>query len=631
MLHAVVDGATIPAAGRLGDPVRHIGRFQLLRRLGAGGMGVVYEALDPKRNVRVAVKTLRNVDAHLLYRLKREFRGLRDLNHRNLVALDELFEEHGSWFFTMELLDGEELYGYLGHVTEDHSHGAAIAVASSTNGEPATLDQPLPGRGNDRPPLDFDRVRDVLAQVTEGLIAIHDAGKVHRDIKPSNIIVTREGRAVILDFGLATEHSGTACSGEGEIVGTFVYMAPEQADGHAVGPAADWYSVGVILYELLTGQRLFVGSLAAVLVAKQLSAPRDPKQLNPSCPDDLAELCMRLLQVDPEQRPDGSEVLARLDSGRRRSSDPAIALSAPPRKRVFVGRDRELRKLHQALEDLHGGATITVFVHGESGIGKSTLIQHFIGAVEADDSAVVLTGQCREHEVIPFKAMDGIIDALARYVSRLPEVAAARLVPKHAALLPSVFPVLDRIPAVASAPRSLHVISDPFQRRQRVFAALREMLCRLTEQRRLICVIDDMQWADSDSLHLLHELLRPPEQPELLLLASIRSDGDQLALPQLPGEVRCVDVQPLSLQESMTLAAVLLDRTAPGQDIQTARLVDDTGGHPLFIGELVRYAAATSSGADPRSQRRGVHADGQCGVGGGRRAVLPASEPAQDG
>ncbi|HEY0483944.1 MAG TPA: protein kinase [Kofleriaceae bacterium] len=600
-------------------------RFKLLRRLGAGGMGVVYEALDQQRQTRVALKTLRQTDADLLYRLKREFRSLRDLAHRNLIILDELFEEDGDWFFTMELLDGEDLHAYLHRIARVPT---SLGEAATSGGWGASGNLPTaPGHdvpAGDRPPdlsmtppppvavddtsprdraVEFDQVREVFAQVSEGLLAIHDAGKIHRDIKPSNIIVTtRERRAVILDFGLVTEQWDAARSGEGKIVGSVMYMAPEQAAARAVGPEADWYSVGVMLYEAVAGRRPFDGAIGVVLAAKQYTEPPDPKVFNSACPDDLADLCKRLLKTDPRQRPQGLDVLRRLGIARRR--DTPATLSGPitlPQRRLFIGRDAELRELRKAFDDVHdldSGGAITAFVYGESGIGKTTLIQHFVTAIESENArTVVLAGQCREHEAVPFKAMDGVIDALSRYVCGLSEVAAAELVPHNAALLPGVFPVLGRIPAIAKAPGPIHAASDPFQQRKRVFTALREMLCLLSERNRLIWVIDDMQWVDSDSLRLLGELLRPPDQPRMLLLASVRTADEEPTLPQLPSEVRRIRLSRLNPAESVELTGMLLDRIAPEQRTQTTRIVDETAGHPLFIGELVRYAAADSRAA----------------------------------
>ncbi|HEX8107035.1 MAG TPA: protein kinase [Kofleriaceae bacterium] len=588
-------------------------RFRLIRKIGSGGMGVVYEAEDLLRKTRVALKTLYQTDADLLYRLKREFRSLRDVVHRNLISLDELFEEAGDWFFTMELLDGENLNAYL-------QRTAMSPLAPPDGDTPAwrlpgmdedvateTIDRPPPGDAaptpptkrelRNAPPLDFERIRAVFAQITEGLLTIHDAGKIHRDIKPSNVFVTRDGRVVILDFGLVTEDWEMARSREGEIVGTVMYMAPEQAAGMAVGPQADWYSLGVMLYEVIAGRRPFDGPFGVVLAAKQYSAPRDPKTINPHCPDDLVQLCLQLMRVEPLQRPSGLDVLRQLGAGKHEAAA-QIAPVRPSQRGIFIGREPELAELHRAQGDVAGGAAVAVFVHGESGIGKSTLIHHFISTVSSEGAElVVLMGQCREHEAVPFKAMDGIIDALSRFLCRVSEVAAAELVPKNAALLPGAFPVLGRVAAIAKAPRPAQVAAEPFQQRKRVFSALREMLCRLTERYRLICVIDDMQWADSDSLALLEELLRPPDEPRMLFLASLRSEDEAPPLPPLPGEVRRLRLSRLNPEESVRLAGLLLDRVAPEQKLQTARIVDETAGHPLFIGELVRYAAADHQAA----------------------------------
>ncbi|HMG19731.1 MAG TPA: protein kinase, partial [Kofleriaceae bacterium] len=203
---------------------------------------MVYEAEDQLRGIRVALKTLSKADGNLLYRLKREFRSLRDVVHRNLISLDELFEEDGHWFFTMELIDGGTLTAYL--------HRNALAPAApgmdvtsgllpagyeemSTETGPRTPglrpQVPAPRYTRDARParqLDFERVRSVFGQITEGVLAIHAAGMIHRDLKPSNVMVTKDGRVVILDFGLVTEVRPDAQSREGHIVGTPAYMAP---------------------------------------------------------------------------------------------------------------------------------------------------------------------------------------------------------------------------------------------------------------------------------------------------------------------------------------------------------------------------------------------------------------------
>ncbi|MFI5288842.1 MAG: serine/threonine-protein kinase, partial [Polyangia bacterium] len=237
-------------------------RFELRSRLGAGGMGVVYEALDRERDVRVALKTLRAPSAEALLRLKREFRALQGLEHPNLVNLGELIEAAGQWFFTMELIDGIDLLTWVRPGSEIPS---LAQTADSPFGEVA--------QGAARSPnavggtLDLSRLRQAIAQLASGLFALHRAHKVHRDIKPSNVLVTPAGRVVLLDFGLIAEGFGDR--DEGRVTGTPAYMAPEQSASDRVGPEADWYAMGVVLFEALTGRLPFDGAPLELLLDKQ--------------------------------------------------------------------------------------------------------------------------------------------------------------------------------------------------------------------------------------------------------------------------------------------------------------------------------------------------------------------------
>jgi serine/threonine protein kinase len=267
-------------------------RFVVTRRLGSGGMGVVYEALDRERDRRVALKTLRDLDADGIYYLKREFRALAGVAHPNLVQLHELHSVGERWFFTMELVLGVDFLSWV-----------------RADAPPELLPS---GVIFHRPAL--DRLRPALRQLCEGIATLHAAGKLHRDVKPSNALVTEQGRVVLLDFGLATDltRGGLYQSVEPRLAGTPAYLAPELAAQRPAGPASDWYSVGAMLYEALAGVPPFAGNLLEVLLDKQAKDPPPPSTLAPGVPADLEALCLALLERAPERPPPPAELLDRL-------------------------------------------------------------------------------------------------------------------------------------------------------------------------------------------------------------------------------------------------------------------------------------------------------------------------------
>jgi serine/threonine protein kinase len=575
-------------------------RFEILRCLGAGGMGTVYEAFDRERKERVALKTLRAMNAESLLRFKHEFREFQDLSHPNLVSVGELFSDEGDWFFTMELLDGVDFLDYVrpGLARASNDTADTIVTLPQVMEKGARIMRVSTGTL-----LNEARLRTALRQLAFGLHALHEANKVHRDIKPSNILVTERGRVVLLDFGLATELEGREHKSEVDIVGTVEYMAPEQAAARQVGPPADWYSIGVVLFEALTGQLPLVGPAIEVLMNKQRLEAPSPRALNPNAPADLTQLCMDLMRFNPAERPTGRQVLDRLGAAAQ-SQSPSASLSSFSTSSSFVGRERELEELRHRFERSRHEAQ-TVLVHGESGVGKSALVRRFVELLkERDGGVVTLAGTCYERESVPFKAVDGLVDALSQYMRRLPKAEAAALLPRRAGLLAQVFPVLQRVEAVAEAPRAAEDVLDPQELRSRLFGALRELLSRLTDRHPLVLVIDDLQWADADSLALLGELVRPPESPLMLLVATVRTAEEssgpsrrEALAEHLRGEVRHLPLGRMSDLEALQLTETLV-RRAPGPiGLNAAAIAQEAGGHPLFIDELIRHAVAVGGPA----------------------------------
>ncbi len=560
-------------------------------------MGEVYEVLDRDSGSRVALKLLSQLTPEALLRFKNEFRALQDIRHRNLACLHQLLEEDGRWFFTMEFVDGVDFQRYV--------RPAVRREQASDSTEAPTAQVPVPTRAQaasaadapiTRATAQFDeaRLRDALAQLARSLIALHGAGKVHRDVKPSNVLVTDEGRVVLLDFGLIVDVERNAwLTGADQAIGTPAFMAPEQTGGGRVGPEADWYAVGSALYLALTGRVPFGGTSSDMLLEKQRREPPPPSAIVSGVPADLDALCVDLLRLHPASRPTGDEVLRRLAVESEQESRVHVD-TAPAHGTPFVGRERELALLDEAFAQTRQGRAVVVRVHGESGVGKSALVRRFTERLVATQGAVVLTGRCYESEVVPFKAVDGIMDALTAYMAGLPGEDAAALLPLRASLLAQVFPVLRRVRTIASAPLPQQDGLDPQELRTRVFASLRELLVRLAERRPLVLVIDDLQWTDRDSMALLTEVLRPPEAPALLLVATVREvAGGGATTAALVNDARDIDLEPLPPEEARELAGLLLRSFAGGRQLDANAIAAEGRGHPLFIDELVRHGVAS--------------------------------------
>ena len=583
-------------------------RFELGRRLGAGGMGVVFEALDREQHTKVALKQLPHLRPAALLRFKNEFRALQEISHPNLVTLGELFEEQGRWFFTMELVKGVD---FLSWVRRQEAPPAArggsihVPIAAATDDSTPTLADlvfpvlspiaylappPLDAEGRT---FDEERLRDALRQLLNGLGALHSARKVHCDVKPSNIRVTPEGRVVLLDFGLVTGFGQAPASGNvpaRRAVGTVQYMAPEQAASHPLGPEADLYSAGVILYEALLGCRPLVGERDFVLEAKQRFEPPSLRSVLPAIPVDLDSLCLDLMRLEPAARPTVVQALERLGQ--------AAASEGERGGDVFVGREEELAVLHRAREAAAAGGMPVVVLEGESGVGKSALLRRFVEAEKG--GALMLVGRCAERESVPFQAFDEVMDQLSRYLLAMSPEELDPLVPPGAALLARTFPVFRQIAAIAQEPPPEHMAVSVHSLRERLFTVLRELLARLAARRPLVLVIDDLQWADEDSLALLGGLMQP-RVPSLFLLATVRQPwgGHHVSREGLaailgePCQRRLLS--PLSPDESFRLALELLP--AASRETATAHAVArEAAGHPLFIQELARFASLDGPG-----------------------------------
>jgi eukaryotic-like serine/threonine-protein kinase len=605
MQPAALDSGSLPWQGT--------SRYEVVRLIGQGGMGVVYEVHDREQDRRIAIKTLLRFSPGALYLFKQEFRTLANVLHRNLVRLYELVaSESDGVFLTMELVSGQDFRTYTQRPDARRPEGRPPSTTEGRRPQPpaehsseAGRTEPPPSAGDvrcdrTRTPADLTRLRDSLRQLAEGVHALHAAGKIHRDIKPSNVLVSDDGRVVLLDFGVATELTQVVDPRllESNVVGTPTYMAPEQALDEPLTGASDWYSVGVLLYEALVGKPPFVGDAVDVVYRKSMIDPPAPRELVDGVPEDLDSLCCDLLQRTPEERPRGREVLRRLGVRENRPLSPtpiAGVHNRPP----LVGRGAELQVLHEAFVAARTRHSVVVRVRGASGMGKSALVQHFLDGLMSRSDAVVLRGCAYERESVAYKAIDGVVDALSRCLIAFEQRGEAIPLSPDAWALACLFPVLRRVESIAALPpRS---VDDPQRVRQRAFAALRSLLSELARLGPTVLHLDDVQWGDVDSATLLTEVMRPPQAPRLLLILGERQGPEAEASPFLKKlveqgfegtDVRSVTVNPLGLEDARKLALDLMGADDEGAWRVADAIARGSGGSAFFVEDLARSVQA---------------------------------------
>jgi serine/threonine protein kinase/lipopolysaccharide biosynthesis regulator YciM len=248
------------------------GRYQIIEELGKGGMGKLYRALDKKLNEEVALKLIKPEiasDRKTLERFSNELKVARKIVHKNVGRMYHLSEDRRTHYITMEYVPGEDLKSFI-------RRSGQLAVGTTIR---------------------------IAKQVCDGLAEAHTLGVVHRDLKPSNIMIDKDGNARIMDFGIARSLKAKGITGAGVMIGTPEYMSPEQIEGKEVDQRSDIYSLGVILYEMVTGRVPFEGDTPFIIGVKHKSEePKDPKELNAQIPEDLSRVILKCMEKDKGER-----------------------------------------------------------------------------------------------------------------------------------------------------------------------------------------------------------------------------------------------------------------------------------------------------------------------------------------
>ncbi|MGH2349835.1 MAG: protein kinase domain-containing protein [bacterium] len=545
-------------------------RYRIDATLGEGGMGVVYRAHDTLLDRPVAVKALSPhlFSAEGLSRLLREAQAAAKLTHPNIVGVHDVVEVDGQRLIVMEYVEGETL--------------------------------------REKSPLPWPAAVDVARQVCAALEFAHRSGITHRDIKPENIILTRDGLAKVMDFGLARSEGRSRLTETGMIIGTVAYMAPEQALSGQADARSDLYSLGCVLYEMVTGRVPFEADDPISIISMHINVPPvAPRFHAPEIPAALESVIFRLLAKDPTARYTSAAelgaVLGTAFAPPEAPADTVAAVEAQPAgpsllemmvRGRLVGRDHELAALKGSLESMLSGAGHTVLVAGEPGIGKTRLAAELLVFARLR-GCVTSLGRCYEQEVaIPYLAVG---EALRGLVRELDDERLAALAGPHAAELVKVVPELTaRMPAFQPSPAL-----EPDQERLRLFEHVTVFLQSMAGVRPVVLLIDDLHWADAATLQLLRYVARNIRGDRILLLGTYR-DVELDRTHPLGGVLR-------ELNRERLFTRVLVRRLAPehvaemiGSILQTRQPVSgefrdlifrETEGNPFFVEEVLKHLA----------------------------------------
>ena len=350
------------------DANSSLSHYRILSRLGAGGMGEVWLAEDTRLNRKVALKLVPaefTQDAERVRRFTQEAKAASALSHPNIVTVHDIGETESGRFIVMELVAGQTLRTVI---SAGHSVETLLTLGTQT---------------------------------AKAVTAAHAAGITHRDLKPDNIMVRDDGYVKILDFGLARLRVETESDPEGptlaretspgRLLGTAAYMSPEQASGLSASYPSDIFSLGIVFYELATGQHPFQSeTLMGYLHAISFQNPASLSRLKPEIPSPLNDLVLRMLEKEPSRRPTAAEVAQTLEELRQgNASGSSTHSSFTPPGRNTVGRDSERNELRAGFKRVSAGQGGLLCVAGEPGIGKTTLVEDFLAELAAANQCII--------------------------------------------------------------------------------------------------------------------------------------------------------------------------------------------------------------------------------------------------
>ncbi len=588
-----------------------IGPYQILARLGEGGVGVVYRARHRDTGQEVACKTVRATRMPHLSSVRREIRALQRLQHPGIVRiLDEGVHDGRPWY-AMELLEGEPLDLRFVRIFAsafkqrgaDSTTTIHAPVDDSWRDPPETASSPRRLAAGGRLP----EVLTLFRRICAPLAFLHGEGLVHRDFKPSNVYVRPDGTPVLMDFGLAGRREGAlgreVLEDASGFVGTVGYISPEQVRGDTEDARTDLYALGCTLFEAITARLPFPGDSNQEIMQKHLHAQAPaPSRFADGVPSALDELVLQLLAKSPRERvghaDDVARKLAAMGAEGWPGGDPVRSAAYLYQPRV-VGRRAIIDDVLAALEKTRAGAGGLVLIGGESGIGK-TSVAAMVSRIAHRDGIEVVTGAClapggegveRGSPLHPFRPL---LQRIAERCVAGGQTTTARVLGRHHRLLATTEPALAQVPGDDGQPEPPPLPAQAA--RERMLEALGETIRAFADDKALLVVLDDMQWADDLSLALVDLLARryvATAERRLMLLGTYRSEEVSPGLDALLAKTAPTRIE-LGRLDGKAVGTMVADMLglAEAPDDLSRFVARESEGNPFFVAEYLRTALA---------------------------------------
>ena len=565
--------------------------------LGRGGNCEVYKALDSSRQGTVALKIL--IDAQNVMRFKREFRSMSRLDHPNIAQVYDYGEYAERAYFTMEYIEGGDL--------KQRIRKGKNGSGSAERKVPITSD-------------DFNEIKELFVKICEPLEYIHSRKIIHRDLKPANIMLTQDSQIKLMDFGLIKEADilQESLTQTGAFVGTVNYMSPEQGMCRNLDHRTDIYSLGIILYEMLTGQLPFTGTGIMDMFMKHIQEkPEPPRNLNRAIPVELEQVTLQMLSKQPAERPNSVGEIVKILQGTVEpvliDDDQTVTISFMPESSVtlsmpkprsgflepgLIGREGLLQDFIELIPTDLGSPCSGLLVSGETGIGKSKLLNE-MGMAARMRYLGYYRGSCLEIEQFPYGAILQPLEAIAERLKTKDKDDCEAILSGKGAILAKICPRFAEIESVRSLPQPVPL--DHAQEKLRAFDAIKTVLENYAKERPFILVIDDFHWADELSSEFLIYLVRSlslivdSSKRRILPVISFKkeeiSSNDRMKkVIQMLGRIQSVmvfELTPLDHAQVQSLLSAMLGIANPNPDL-VSLIFRESGGNPFYIEEILR-------------------------------------------